>query len=605
MKRKILNPAVLTLTLSSVFLPFIHTPAASANTPTNSSECKAVHIVAGPGTGGSNNDDNTEYLGDPVTEHLLKKYPNDVNGYTIPYPASAGAAGSFAAPKSKNGTTFGDSRLLGDEKGLKHIEEYRNNCPDSMIMLVGYSQGASVAGDIAVAIANGALKNTTSDNILSVFLMADPGRSGNSPYTGPAKDNKTWFELPEGLKYQRNGELSTPTQDEYIGWTGQRSLPFTGLEGRVISLCSNDDLACSAAAGGVLRQVADMSDKNITPNEAYRNGSTGLQLLQKNPQVFTDVLGASKFGEILASGGSLKEATANGREYLIKSNIDDEYKYFLNNFFVELEQVMDILHQDNAFGKNVTDAQILSAFLKNGTPELIDKLPITPEQKLGVQAVATMITSNTPDLPADVKKRMEPVINRAITFPKEHASYFNEHKFNGQTSITWAKELADQGVANYLAGNSFVFKADPNNSGELEFAEENRKDDGLQGLVDGTERPVLPNGELKSADEISDDNTATQPKRTNTPKPTQQNPIVSETTNSKEKDKSSRTRTRSSEESSTETPSSKEDPTTTEETTTPTTSSTPATASFTGNDAMVDTGGEVVPNFADKVKAIF
>lgn len=610
MKKKKIAIAASALTLTSVIFPIFNTPeTAHADTPTNGSECKAIHIVSVNGTGGSNSDDDPNYISDPITEPLVKEFPNDVNGYTVPYPASGGAAGSFTALHSKNGTTYGDSRLIGDERGLKHIEEYKNNCPDSKFMLVGYSQGASVSGDIAAAIANGALKNTTSEDIFGAFLMADPGRSGNSKYSGPAKDGKTWFNLPEGLKYQRNGELSTPTQDGYIGWTGQRSLPFTGLEGRIISVCSNEDLACSSAANGILRQIADISDKDITPNEAYRNGPTGLQLLKDDPKAFTTILKESKFTDVLNSGGTVKEAVANARNYLVKSNMNDDYKYFFNNFFVELEQMMDILHQDAAFGKNVTDAQILASFAKNGAPELVKKLPITDEQKLGVEAVIRLIAGKAPALPADVKKRVEPIINRAVIFPREHASYFNEHKFNGQTSIKWARGLAIKGVENYLAGNSFVFKADPNNNGQREIAEENRKDDGLQGLVDGVERQVLPNGEIKSADEIKDDNNNNSNNNPQPTQPSQAKPVVSSTTNNNAKNttssSSSSTRSSSSEETSTEKPSSKDDPTTTEESSTTSSSTTPTTASFTGNDAKVDTGGHAIPNIANRIKAIF
>lgn len=597
MRKRIVAPAVLALAMTSMVYP----TAANANTPTNSNECKAIHIVAANGTGASNSDDNPNYMVDPLAEDVLKAYPNDVNGYTIPYPSSAGAVGSFVAVKSKNSTTYGDSRLLGAEKGLQHIEEYRNNCPNSAIMLSGYSQGASVAGDIAAAISNGAVENTTSDNIFGVFLMADPGRSGNSKYNGPAKDNKTWFNLPEGLKYQRNGELSTPTQDGYVGWTGQRSLPFTGLEGRVISLCSNEDLACSAAINGILRQIADISDKNITPNEAYRNGPTGLQLLGEHPEIFNNVLRESKLGETLASGGTVKQATSNARKYLAKSNMDERYKHYLNNLFIEVEQMMDILHQDNAFGDKVSDAQILAAFLKNGAPEAVDQLPIAKEQKLAVQAVAGLITSKAPKLPADVKKRTDPIVNRTVQFPIEHGSYFNKHQFNGQNTLSWGKELAKQGVANYLAGNSFVFKADPNNNGNLEIAEKNREDDGLQGLVNHEKREVKPNGKLESADDIKNDKTT--PTRTT---PTSTTPVVSDPVDEEDDITTSSSRTRSSDTTSSEKPSSKEDPTTTEdsEESSNSSSTTPTTASFTGDDVKVDTGTPTT-SILNKIRTIF
>lgn len=603
MRKRIVAPAVLALAMTSMVYP----TAANANTPTNSNECKAIHIVAANGTGASNSNDNPNYMVDPLAEDVLKAYPNDVNGYTIPYPSSAGAVGSFVAVKSKNSTTYGDSRLLGAEKGLKHIEEYRSNCPNSAIMLSGYSQGASVAGDIAAAISNGAVENTTSDNIFGVFLMADPGRSGNSKYNGPAKDNKTWFNLPEGLKYQRNGELSTPTQDGYVGWTGQRSLPFTGLEGRVISLCSNEDLACSAAINGILRQIADISDKNITPNEAYRNGPTGLQLLGEHPEIFNNVLRESKLGETLASGGTVKQATSNARKYLAKSNMDDRYKHYLNNLFIEVEQMMDILHQDNAFGDKVSDAQILAAFLKNGAPEAVDQLPIAKEQKLAVQAVAGLITSKAPKLPADVKKRTDPIVNRTVQFPIEHGSYFNKHQFNGQNTLSWGKELAKQGVANYLAGNSFVFKADPNNNGNIEIAEENREDDGLQGLVNHEKREVKPNGKLESADDIKDDKTTPTRTTPTSTTPTSTTPVVSDPVDEEDDITTSSSRTRSSDTTSSEKPSSKEDPTTTEESEESSTSSstTPTTASFTGDDVKVDTGGKVIPNIVNKIRTIF
>ena len=287
--------------------------------------------------------------------------------------------------------------------------------------------------------------------------------------------------------------------------------------------------------------------------------------------------------------------------------MDDRYKHYLNNLFIEVEQMMDILHQDNAFGDKVSDAQILAAFLKNGAPEAVDQLPIAKEQKLAVQAVAGLITSKAPKLPADVKKRTDPIVNRAVQFPIEHGSYFNKHQFNGQNTLSWGKELAKQGVANYLSNNSFVFKADPNNNGNLEIAEENREDDGLQGLVNHEKREVKPNGDLKSSDEIENDKTTptrTTPTRT-TPKNT--TPVVSDPVDDEDDITTSSSRTRSSDTTSSEKPSSKEDPTTTEESEESSTSSstTPTTASFTGDDVKVDTGGKVIPNIVNKIRTIF
>lgn len=606
MRKRLTIPLLLATVSSTLLIP------TQANAQDTSNQCSKVHVITVAGTGSSSTKASTDGSSDFIVKGLTEKYGSDITSYNLPYPSSAGAVESIWNIKTDINTTYGDSRLIGDETGLNHIEQYRDKCPDSKILLTGYSQGAHVAGDIAALIANGALDNTTSDDILAAYLFADPGRSGNSAYTGSSKANTSYFALPEGAQYNRNGEYTTNTKDNRIGMTGQRSLPFTGLEGRIFSLCHDDDIACSVDIGGVIRAGADTSDKKIIVNEAYRNGISASEIFLNNGGKLLPILLESGFLDVLKSGATIDEAIEKARPSLVKSDIPDDQKHVINNMFKEIEDVVKALHREDAYGANVTDGQIIGNIVRQVAPN-IDKfdLPFKPEEIQAAKNIIPIVTSILPDVPADISQRMKPIAESIISFLPYHSSYWRMvqndsgapgHQIGNVTSATWAKNNAIDGVGRYLTGvEPYAVSTDANNT-QREIAEPDRADDGLRGLLNGETREVLPNESI-----LNDDEENTSPSSTRKP-PAPTNDITTITPEEDVSvaledylDDSDKEEENTSEEITVNDDYSSED-------TVSTVSNTPTVSNIhnaTATGPQVDTGGNITLNFIAKLKAIF
>lgn len=73
-----------------------------------------------------------------------------------------------------NGHTYADSKADAVSKAKQVLADVATSCPSTKFTMVGYSQGADAAGDIASAIGNGQGPIDAS-RVLAVGLLADPG----------------------------------------------------------------------------------------------------------------------------------------------------------------------------------------------------------------------------------------------------------------------------------------------------------------------------------------------------------------------------------------------------------------------------------------------
>lgn len=99
-----------------------------------------------------------------------------VDAQIIPYPAQFGGVAGIA---TQDKIPYPESRDIGVDNTVRQLVEDATNCPDSKIVLAGFSQGADVAGDAMEVIAQGKVDGITSDDVDQVFLYADPKRSAN------------------------------------------------------------------------------------------------------------------------------------------------------------------------------------------------------------------------------------------------------------------------------------------------------------------------------------------------------------------------------------------------------------------------------------------
>ena len=168
-----------------------------------------------------------------VTNPLQQAFgPDRLAQYTVPYTAQ------FHNPFSADGQmSYNDSRDEGMQATLKAITEVNNRCPLTSFVLIGFSQGAIIAGDIASDIGNGR-GPIDQDLVLGVTLIADGRRQeGVGLDIGPNPPGHgaeiTLHEVPmlDGLG---------------LAMTGPRDGGFGVLNDRTNQICAPNDLICAA-----------------------------------------------------------------------------------------------------------------------------------------------------------------------------------------------------------------------------------------------------------------------------------------------------------------------------------------------------------------------
>jgi hypothetical protein len=171
-----------------------------------------------------------------VTNPLRDAFGTDrMAEYTVPYTAQF--HNPFAADKQMS---YNDSRKEGFDAAVRAITEINAKCPLTSFVIVGFSQGAVIAGDIASDIGNGR-GPIDPDLVLGVTLIADGRReAGVGQEIGPN---------PPG----QGAELTlheVPTLSELgLTMTGPRPGGFGVLNDRVNQICGTGDLICAAPEG--------------------------------------------------------------------------------------------------------------------------------------------------------------------------------------------------------------------------------------------------------------------------------------------------------------------------------------------------------------------
>lgn len=171
-----------------------------------------------------------------VTNPLRQAFGEDrVAEYTVPYTAQ------FHNPFSAdNQMSYNDSRAEGTKAAIKALTDMNNRCPLTSYVIVGFSQGAVIGGDIASDIGNGR-GPIDEDLVLGVTLIADGRRQdGVGQDIGPN---------PPG----QGAEITlqeVPTLSALgLSMTGPRPGGFGMLNDRTNQICGPGDLICSAPEG--------------------------------------------------------------------------------------------------------------------------------------------------------------------------------------------------------------------------------------------------------------------------------------------------------------------------------------------------------------------
>ena len=205
--------------------------------------CPDVQALVIPGTWESSRTDDplnpTQFpisLMLQVSRPLQEQFGADrVQVFTVPYTAQ------FHNPFSNDGQmSYNDSRAEGTRAAVKALTDMNEKCPLTSYVLIGFSQGAVIAGDIASDIGN-ARGPVDEDLVLGVTLIADGRREINvGKDVGPNAPGHgaeiTLHEIPM---------LSTLG----LAMTGPRPGGFGALNDRTNQICAAGDLICAAPDG--------------------------------------------------------------------------------------------------------------------------------------------------------------------------------------------------------------------------------------------------------------------------------------------------------------------------------------------------------------------
>jgi hypothetical protein len=215
-------------------------PGAKPRPEYQSADCPDVQTLIIPGTWESSRTDDplnpTEFprsllltVSKPIAEKFDKAR---LETFTVPYTAQ------FHNPFAQdNQMSYNDSRAEGTHAAIEQLKAMNVRCPLTSYVLVGFSQGAVIAGDIASNIGNGA-GPIDQDLVLGVTLIADGRRQvGAGQSIGPNAPG-------QGIEVTL-ADLSI--LDSFgLKMTGPRPGGFGELNDRTNQICATGDLICAA-----------------------------------------------------------------------------------------------------------------------------------------------------------------------------------------------------------------------------------------------------------------------------------------------------------------------------------------------------------------------
>ncbi|ATL69177.1 cutinase family protein [Nocardia terpenica] len=195
--------------------------------------CPNLYVVAIPGTW-ETSDDAEQELSHGMLSFVTDGLSESIHAEFVAYPATA---------FPWEGEVYGRSKAEAVDSAREMITEMARRCAATRIALLGYSQGADAAGDLAAEIGTGA-GAVPPDRIVAVGLISDPRRSPADILVGPSVDG--------------------------AGAGGARVGGFGLLGQRTRSICAVGDLYCSTSHddfvtrfAGFVAQVSDPSLANL------------------------------------------------------------------------------------------------------------------------------------------------------------------------------------------------------------------------------------------------------------------------------------------------------------------------------------------------------
>jgi hypothetical protein len=227
-------PSIVPPTSSGSVRPHKPRPAAQ------DASCPDVQLIAIPGTWESSlQDDPLNPVQFPkalllnVTRPIREQFNSSrVETYTVPYTAQF--RNPMGGPPQMS---YNDSRAEGTRAAVKAMTDMNAKCPLTGYVVVGFSQGAVIAGDIASDVGNGR-GPVDDDLVLGVTLIADGRRQqGVGQEIGPNPPG-------EGAEVVLHEVPVLSTLG--LTMTGPRPGGFGALNDKTNEICGAGDLICAA-----------------------------------------------------------------------------------------------------------------------------------------------------------------------------------------------------------------------------------------------------------------------------------------------------------------------------------------------------------------------
>ncbi|MBB5918830.1 hypothetical protein BJY24_007742 [Nocardia transvalensis] len=190
--------------------------------------CPGTYVVAIPGTWETSNSEPGEGMLAAVTDNL----PGDIRTDYVAYAATA---------FPWEGDVYGRSKREAFEKARGLVDSMARACGATQFAILGYSQGADAAGDLASEIGTG-LGVVPANRVSMVGLIADPRRAPTDNLIGPPV-------LGAGAGGPRLGGF---------GWLSPRTYTF----------CVAGDLYCSMPDGDFAGRIAGFFAQISNPDPA-------------------------------------------------------------------------------------------------------------------------------------------------------------------------------------------------------------------------------------------------------------------------------------------------------------------------------------------------
>lgn len=210
---------------------------------TQPADCPDVLTLVIPGTWESSaNDDPYQPSANPkslmlkVSSKLQDEFGRSrTEVYTVPYKAQFRNPTNLADRQAD----YNDSRAQGTRRASAKLKKTYDHCKLTRYVLMGFSQGAVITGDLASNIANGRgpIPAADQDLVLGVGLIADGRRQAGGQNDIPPSPDGVGAEIAlAGFGGIVPG----------IRMSGPRSGGFGDMAGRVNSICAKGDLICDS-----------------------------------------------------------------------------------------------------------------------------------------------------------------------------------------------------------------------------------------------------------------------------------------------------------------------------------------------------------------------